>query len=268
MYRPKTAPKRKLLPRTVFGHFVGMESDVSLFRVFNPSAERIIIARFKDSHRIKYTELPNISSFMDGISRKLEIEALGRDLPRKSAIDEIAEEERLMSVLTAAAILEHSFFIYMKTLADPRLPRSFKQACEDPYWAAAIDKEFGALVNRGTWNLIPRTRDMHVVPYPWAFRLKPHPDGYYFHKASCSVRGDRQTPFMDFDPEITYAPVATHETLRVLIAFAAAQNLEIEGADISNAYLYGKMDKPIFMEQPTDSSQVPLKPCQVAKLPN
>lgn len=28
----------------------------------------------------------------------------------------------------------------------------------------------------------------------------------------------------------------------------------MEGADISNAYLYGKLDIPIFMMQPTDSS--------------
>lgn len=73
-------------------------------------------------------------------------------------------------------------------------------------------------------------------------------------------------PYLDFDPDNKYAPNATQKTLCILIAFAAGLNLQLEGADVSNAYLYGKMDVPIFMEQPTVSSQVPFKPVYVAQL--
>ena len=60
--------------------------------------------------------------------------------------------------------------------------------------------------------------------------------------------------------------MATHETLRILLAFAGSHNLELEGADISNAYLYGKLDIPIIMEQPSDSSRLQRKPGHVAEV--
>jgi len=65
---------------------------------------------------------------------------------------------------------------------------------------------------------------------------------------------------VDFDPDATYAPVARHEKIRMMINFAAAEGLILEGADISNAYLYGGMGVPILIEQPTDSSQLEARP--------
>ena len=63
-----------------------------------------------------------------------------------------------------------------------------------------------------------------------------------------------------------YAPVASHDSIRYLIAISAAENSTLEGADISNAYLYGNLDVPIIMEQPTESSQLPAMPGYVCKL--
>lgn len=57
-----------------------------------------------------------------------------------------------------------------------------------------------------------------------------------------------------------YAPVARQETIRMFLTFAAEQDLMIEGADVSNAYLYGALDTPIVMEQPKYSSQIPERP--------
>lgn len=99
---------------------------------------------------------------------------------------------------------------------------------------------------------------MKPVPFTWVFRLKPlDNDGRNFlHKARCVVRGDKQTAYVNFDPNNVYAPVACHEAIRILFAYAAAFDLQIEGADISNAYLYGKIDIPIIMQQPTNSTDI------------
>lgn len=48
--------------------------------------------------------------------------------------------------------------------------------------------------------------------------------------------------------------MARHETIRMLVAKVAAQVLIFEGLDIASAYLYGKMDVKVRIEQPTDSS--------------
>ena len=95
-----------------------------------------------------------------------------------------------------------------------------------------------------------------VVPFTWVFQLKPlDVEGLkLLEKARCCLCGNKQTPEIDFDPHTTYAPVASHEALRILLAIAAAHGLIVEGGDIGNAYLYGDIDVNIYMEQPTDSS--------------
>ena len=88
----------------------------------------------------------------------------------------------------------------------------------------------------------------------------------YLPKARCVARGDLQEAYIDLDPTNLFAPVAAHESLRLILAYAASTNLVLEGGDISKAYLYGSMDKTIFMEQPADSSDVPRKPKHVCAL--
>ena len=103
-------------------------------------------------------------------------------------------------------------------------------------------------------------------PIQWVFRLKPLDDvGNFLRKAQCCVRGDQQKPFTDYDPDKTYAPVAAHDTLGIILAFAGIQNLELEGADISNAYLYGRLDIIVIMEQPMNSSRLQRRPGHVAE---
>lgn len=269
VYRSKTTPQKKLLHRTSFGHFVGMEGEVRLFRVFVPATQQIIITRAQDFHEDKRETLPGFSSLMDGISREMELSAFDEvDTARKKRTELEADlEEQLLTGMTAITPQNPSVFVSNKTSKDPSLPRSFSRACEDPAWAEAIDREFNALVRRQTWKLIPRTPDMRPVPYTWVFKLKPlNTNGHMLHKARCVVRGDQQKAFVDYDPFDIYAPVAAHETLRLLLAFAASHNLGLEGADISNAYLYGTLDIPIIMEQPTDSTGVLRKPSHVCEL--
>lgn len=67
-------------------------------------------------------------------------------------------------------------------------------------------------------------------------------------------------------PRQHVCPVATHDTLLILIAFASGHNLKLEGKDLSNAYLYGKIDIPLLIEQQKDSSRVPPRPVYVRGL--
>ena len=74
------------------------------------------------------------------------------------------------------------------------------------------------------------------------------------------MRGDKQEAYRDYDPEHVHAPVARHETIRMLLAKVAATDLCLEGLDIANAYLYGDMDIPVLMQQPTDSTGILERP--------
>lgn len=137
---------------------------------------------------------------------------------------------------------------------DHRIPINFSEACYNKSCAAEIDREYDALVNRGTWKLIPLENGMKPVPFLWDFKIKEAPGTStpLLHKARCCLRGDKKQPYLDFDPKMLYAPVARHKTIRMLLAKFAAQDLFLQVADISNDYLYGDLDKPVIMSQPTN----------------
>ena len=94
---------------------------------------------------------------------------------------------------------------------------------------------------------------MKPVPFKWTLRAKQmNSDGINFlYKVRCVLRGDKNEEYIDFDPKNIYAPIATHESIRALISSSTNKDLLLEEEDVTNAYLYGKLDIPIFMEQPT-----------------
>lgn len=79
--------------------------------------------------------------------------------------------------------------------------------------------------------------------------------------------------YVDFYPDKLYAPVASQETLRALVAFAASMDdivkgveIFVEGAHVTKAYLLGKLDKQIVMKQPTNFTCFLVKPVMVCLL--
>ena len=59
---------------------------------------------------------------------------------------------------------------------------------------------------------------------------------------------------IDFDPSRLYAPVASHEAVRMIFAYAASHGLIVAGGDVANSYLYGKLDCVVHIEQTTKST--------------
>ena len=56
-----------------------------------------------------------------------------------------------------------------------------------------------------------------------------------------------QVEGIDFDE--LFSPVVHYETVWLLLAITALEDLDIQSVDIKTAYLYGDLDKEIYMEQ-------------------
>ena len=54
------------------------------------------------------------------------------------------------------------------------------------------------------------------------------------------------------DYEETFAPIATLETIRMLLAFACFKDFVLYQMDVKNTFLNGFINEEVFVEQPSD----------------
>ena len=100
-----------------------------------------------------------------------------------------------------------------------------------------------------TWELTDKPENRTVIGLKWIFKRKENPDGSLNKlKARLVVKVYSQIPGVDFVE--TFAPVARYETLKLLIALAAQNQWQIYHLDVKSAFLNGKLDEDIYVEQP------------------
>ena len=120
-----------------------------------------------------------------------------------------------------------------------RLPKA-----EQSEWRKACEDELEALRRRKVFEIVDRPQGTNVVKNRWVFNVKS--DGR--KKARLVAKGFSQIEGLDFDQ--IFSPVVRFETVCLILALAALNNWYIQAVDVHNAYLYGKLDEEIYMEQP------------------
>ena len=120
-----------------------------------------------------------------------------------------------------------------------RLPQA-----EQKHWRLACQEELDMLRKRKVFELVDRPRDRKVIKNRWVFDVKS--DGH--KKARLVAKGFSQVKGLDFDQ--VFSPVVRFETVRLMLALTALEDWYITGLDVRSAYLYGKLDEEIYMEQP------------------
>ena len=131
-------------------------------------------------------------------------------------------------------------------------------------WMAAMDDEYNALVKNQTWILVDRPKDCPVVRCKWVLCTKRHPDGSPYKKKGRLVgMGFTQRKGRDYHQ--TYSPVARYDSIRLLLAVTAEEDLELMQFDIQNAFLKGNLEETVFMEQPPMFGDGSSKVCLLKK---
>ncbi|KAK1677279.1 hypothetical protein QYE76_038127 [Lolium multiflorum] len=130
-----------------------------------------------------------------------------------------------------------------------KVPTTARQALQDPLWRAAMAAEHKALIDNGTWSLVPRPPRANVVTGKWIFRHKFHSDGSLARrKARWVVRGYSQRPGIDYDE--TFSPVVKPATIRLVLHLAVSSSWPIRQLDVKNAFLHGTLDEVVYCQQP------------------
>jgi len=109
--------------------------------------------------------------------------------------------------------------------------------------------KYQALIDNGTWHLVPRPPGANIVMGKWIFKHKFHSDGSLArHKARWVVRGFSQRHGIDYDE--TFSLVVKPATIRVVLSLAASRSWPIHQIDVNNAFLHGHLVEMVYCQQP------------------
>ena len=165
-----------------------------------------------------------------------------------------SEEAELVAQLAQEGGVHFQHFLISKAIsptAEESSPKEWTyrdllkllKECLDE-WKAACKQELNALNRRHIFDLVEHPKGQKVIQNHWVFDIKD--DGQ--KRAHLVVKGFSQVKGMDYDQ--VFSPVVHFETMHLIISMAALEDWVAYGLDVCNAYLYGKLDKEIYMEQP------------------
>jgi hypothetical protein len=120
-----------------------------------------------------------------------------------------------------------------------RLPQS-----EQEEWRLACLEEIDALNKREVFELVDLPKGRKAIKGRWVFDVKS--DGR--KRARYVAKGFSQIEGIDY--EALFSPVVRYESVRFIFALAAILGWYMTAVDVKTAFLYGKLDEEIYMEQP------------------
>lgn len=250
---------------------VGYQGESANYRLFDPATNKVTVSR-----DVSFNENENVEPHdpSNGISFPLDMEVIdlpadepppnqdedARDPEEEEDIVEVAEESPPrppaaepvgITRLPGKRVIRQPIR-YEANVADLDEPVTYEEAvtCDQAkFWKQAIDEELHSHTKNSTWSLVPLPKGRRVIGCKWVFKLKQSPDGeVQRYKARLCAKGFSQKAGIDY--EEVFSPVVRYESIRVLLALAAHEDLEIEQFDIKTAFLYGDLDDEIYMSVP------------------
>ena len=133
------------------------------------------------------------------------------------------------------------------------IPQSYTEAINDSvygaYWKDAIQVELTKLQSLNTWTYSTLPPGKKAIGCKWVFTIKYTPTGLVDrYKARLVAQGYSQVPGDDFLE--TFSPTIRLESLRLLLAIGAYENLEIRQIDVVNAYPRSKLHTTVYVKPP------------------
>ena len=150
---------------------------------------------------------------------------------------------------------------------EPYEPKTYKQAVdsrEENDWRRAMQEEIDSINENETWILTSLPPDRKALRGKWVYKIKRGPAGEILrYKARWVVRGFEQREGIDYNE--TFASVVKPMSYKAIFAIAAANDWEIHQMDVKTAFLYGRVDEEIYVEQPTGLDDGSTRVCKLKK---
>jgi len=118
-----------------------------------------------------------------------------------------------------------------------------------PEWKVAIEAEHRAIVDNGTYHLVPLPPGCKPIKTRWMFKIKHKAVGSVDrYKARWIAGGFTQSWGINYDE--TFSPVVRKDNLHTLLALALIHGIEIHQLDFDTAFLNAELEEEIYITQP------------------
>ncbi|MBW0534040.1 hypothetical protein O181_073755, partial [Austropuccinia psidii MF-1] len=145
----------------------------------------------------------------------------------------------------------------MSTLHQPSdllIPKTIRTALASDYrpeWRRAAEDKLRGFQQHDFWTPVLPTKGMKVLGGKWVFDVKRHADGSIERFKACyAARGFSQRPGVNcFN---VYAPMASMNSLRLLLAMKVRFAMSLVAFDVRSAYLYSPIEEDVFVQAPVE----------------
>ena len=122
------------------------------------------------------------------------------------------------------------------------------QRADADEWRKAVEDELQAIRDNDVYELAELPPGRKAIGCKYVFKIKRNADGSVErYKARLVAKGFSQTEGVDFNE--TFAPVAKFNSIRAILAIAAAEGATVHQL-VKTAFLNGDLDEEIYMKQP------------------
>lgn len=225
--------RSKLDEKASLGIFVGYASESKGYRIYSLAENKIILNR-----DVIFDE----NSYWDWDLE--EVCKVGYNVPQplvSTTVFEGTTDSPILKTKSVADIYENCNLISE--------PSSYFDAAVSKNWKSAMAEEIKAIEKHDTWTLVDLPQGRSAIGVKWVFRTKMNPDGSIFkYKARLVAKGFSQKQGIDYND--TFAPVARHDAIKILLAISAQLGWKIHHLDVKTAFLNGFLKEEIYVQQP------------------
>jgi len=111
-----------------------------------------------------------------------------------------------------------------------------------------MQEEMESLHKNRTWDLCELLKGRRALTAKWIYKRKERIPGVEDArwKGCLVIRGCNQKEGIDYNE--VFSPVVHHTSIRVLLAFVALFDMDLEQLDIKTAFPYGEFEEEIYMK--------------------
>jgi len=127
-------------------------------------------------------------------------------------------------------------------------PPTFTLVERDANWRWAMLAEIKAIEENETWELVDPPPGCRLIGLKWVYKVKRDERGAIVkHKACLVTHGFVQREGINFVE--VFAPVAHMESVRLLLALAAAKDWRVHHLDVKSSFFNRELAEMVFVRQ-------------------